>query len=51
MYFSTYYVAGALGGWLPGFAWESAGWGGVAAAVLAAYAVALVALVVTRRRD
>jgi YNFM family putative membrane transporter len=50
LYFSSYYVCGALGGWLPGFAWESAQWGGVVATVLCAYAIGLVALVASFRR-
>jgi predicted MFS family arabinose efflux permease len=49
MYFSSYYVAGALGGWLPGLAWESGGWEAVALTVFAAYAVALAGLALTRR--
>jgi predicted MFS family arabinose efflux permease len=51
MYFSSYYLAGALGGWLPGLAWEAGGWGAVALAVLTAYALALVGVLVTRGRN
>jgi YNFM family putative membrane transporter len=51
LYFSSYYLCGALGGWLPGLAWEDARWGGVVAAVLGAYAVAFAALLVAVRRS
>jgi YNFM family putative membrane transporter len=30
VYFSAYYVAGAIGGYVPGLAWQSWGWHGVA---------------------
>ena len=43
LYFSCYYGAGALGGYLPGLAWEAWGWNGVAAAGLASLVVAAVA--------
>ncbi|QEC49309.1 MFS transporter [Baekduia soli] len=36
LYFSVYYVAGALGGYVPGLAWEAWGWVGVWVLVLAA---------------
>jgi YNFM family putative membrane transporter len=45
MYFSTYYLAGALGGYVPGLAWESWRWVGVWALDMVAYAVGLVAIV------
>jgi MFS transporter, YNFM family, putative membrane transport protein len=53
MYFSTYYVAGALGAYVPGLAWQSWHWTGVWALATAAYAIGLTAIVVTAglRRD
>ena len=48
-YFSAYYGSGALGAYLPGLAWERAGWGGVAACGLGALALAAVGLVALRR--
>ena len=39
MYFSAYYVAGALGAYVPGLAWEQWHWTGVWAMALAAYAI------------
>jgi MFS transporter, YNFM family, putative membrane transport protein len=45
MYFSAYYVAGALGAYVPGLAWEHWHWSGVWAMALAAYAVGAGALV------
>jgi YNFM family putative membrane transporter len=50
LYFSSYYLCGALGGWLPGLAWESAQWSGVVLVVLCAYAVGLVALLASFAR-
>jgi MFS transporter, YNFM family, putative membrane transport protein len=44
MYFSSYYVAGALGAYVPGLAWQSWRWTGVWALVTAAYAIGLAAL-------
>jgi YNFM family putative membrane transporter len=44
MYFSVYYIAGALGAYVPGLAWQSWHWTGVWALVTAAYAVGLAAL-------
>jgi YNFM family putative membrane transporter len=44
LYFSTYYVSGALGAYLPGFAWQAWRWPGVMAVSLASLAVALVAI-------
>jgi YNFM family putative membrane transporter len=44
MYFSSYYIAGALGAYVPGLAWQSWHWTGVWALVTAAYAVGLAAL-------
>jgi YNFM family putative membrane transporter len=44
MYFSSYYVAGALGAYVPGLAWQSWQWTGVWALVIGAYAVGLTAL-------
>jgi YNFM family putative membrane transporter len=50
IYFSSYYLAGAIGCWLPGVAWERWEWPGVAGMGLAAYAVALTGLAVSGRR-
>jgi MFS transporter, YNFM family, putative membrane transport protein len=44
LYFSAYYVAGALGAYLPGIAFERWEWPGVAACCLAAYALGAAAL-------
>jgi MFS transporter, YNFM family, putative membrane transport protein len=41
IYYGVYYVAGALGGYLPGLAFEAAGWGGVTAVAAGALVVAL----------
>jgi len=55
MYFSTYYIAGALGAYVPGLAWQSWHWTGVWALVTGAYVVGLTALLTSvargRRRD
>ena len=40
LYFTTYYGAGALGAYVPGLAWETWGWGGVATVGLVTLAVA-----------
>jgi MFS transporter, YNFM family, putative membrane transport protein len=50
VYYSAYYFAGAVGGYVPGLAWERWGWGGVVTASLVALAVAAVALVADARR-
>src|SRR4029077_17476679 len=50
VYYSSYYVAGALGSYLPGLAWESGGWSGVWALDVAAYLIALTALVAAATR-
>jgi predicted MFS family arabinose efflux permease len=42
MYFSVYYASGALGGYLPGLAWEHWRWTGVVLGCLAVLAAALV---------
>lgn len=42
LYYSIYYTAGAIGAFLPGLAWQSAGWVGVALVASAALAVAAV---------
>ena len=42
MYFSVYYASGALGGYLPGLAWEHWQWSGVVAGCLVVLAGALV---------
>ena len=50
LYFSSYYLAGAIGCWLPGLAWERWEWPGVAGLGLAAYALALTGLALSARR-
>ncbi len=50
LYFSAYYVAGAIGGYLPGLAFEEWEWPGVAALALAAYAVGIAAVIRGGRR-
>lgn len=47
MYFSAYYASGALGGYLPGLAWEHWRWPGVVSACLGVLVLAL-ALVAVR---
>lgn len=44
LYFSIYYFSGAVGGYLPGLAWEHRGWGGVVACGWIALAVAAAVL-------
>lgn len=51
MYFSVYYLAGAIGGYVPGLAWEEGGWTGVLALALAAQLTGMAAIAATRRRD
>jgi YNFM family putative membrane transporter len=50
LYFSAYYLAGSLGGYLPGLAFERWEWPGVAALALAAYAVGVAAVALIGRR-
>jgi YNFM family putative membrane transporter len=50
VYFSIYYASGAIGGWLPGLAWQTWQWNGVATVGLAAIAVAALALATTATR-
>ncbi len=52
VYFSLYYLTGAVGGYLPGLAWERYRWGGVAATGVVALALAatVLALRAERRR-
>jgi MFS transporter, YNFM family, putative membrane transport protein len=47
MYFSSYYLAGALGAYVPGLAWQSWHWSGVWALTIGAYAIAAAAIVVS----
>jgi YNFM family putative membrane transporter len=47
MYFSSYYVAGALGAYVPGLAWQSWHWTGVWALTIGAYGIGFAAIVVT----
>jgi YNFM family putative membrane transporter len=49
LYFSVYYGAGAVGAYLPGLAWQSWGWDGVAASGFVALAVATACIVVAAR--
>ncbi len=49
LYFSIYYGAGALGAYLPGLAWQSHGWHGVATTGAGALVLAAVALAVGGR--
>lgn len=49
VYFSLYYTASAIGGYVPGLAWEEWGWSGVALLSLGAVAVAAAALLIVRR--
>ena len=51
VYFSVYYGSGALGGYLPGLAWQAWHWAGVAAAGLAAAAAAGASLLSSRSVD
>jgi YNFM family putative membrane transporter len=44
VYFTVYYLAGALGGYVPGLAWERFGWSGVAATGFVAVTLAAAAL-------
>jgi MFS transporter, YNFM family, putative membrane transport protein len=50
VYFSLYYLAGALAGFVPGLAWQSWKWPGVACLALAVLAVGLAALLAGARR-
>jgi YNFM family putative membrane transporter len=52
LYFSSYYVAGALGSYVPGLAFERWEWPGVAALALGAYAIGAAAVLAAlpRRR-
>jgi YNFM family putative membrane transporter len=49
-YFSAYYTAGALGGYIPGLAWQTFRWDGVIASALVLLTCALVAGVTVRAR-
>lgn len=44
LYYSVYYTAGGLGGYLPGLAWQAWAWPGVVTVALAGFCVALLAL-------
>jgi YNFM family putative membrane transporter len=44
IYFSAYYLGGAIGCYLPGLAWQRWHWSGVAGMALTAYVIALAAL-------
>jgi MFS transporter, YNFM family, putative membrane transport protein len=45
LYFSAYYIAGALGGYVPGLAFERWHWTGVASLALGAYALGVAAII------
>ena len=49
LYFTAYYVAGGLGSFLPGLAWEAGGWPLVAATVAAPVGAALLAATLPQR--
>jgi MFS transporter, YNFM family, putative membrane transport protein len=49
LYFSAYYGSGALGAYVPGLAWETWGWNGVAALGLASLGLAAAGLTAVRR--
>ncbi len=49
VYFTLYYVAGAVAGFLPGLAWEAWGWPGVAFVALGVLTVGLSALLALAR--
>jgi MFS transporter, YNFM family, putative membrane transport protein len=51
LYFSAYYVAGSLGSYLPGLAFERWEWPGVAGLALAAYAIGIAAVIHGAGRD
>ena len=51
LYFSSYYIAGALGCYLPGLAFERWEWPGVAGLALASYAVGIAAVIRGAGRD
>jgi MFS transporter, YNFM family, putative membrane transport protein len=48
IYFSLYYGSGAIGGYVPGLAWQAWHWHGVAVSGFAALALAFAALVIRR---
>ena len=50
VYFSIYYTVSALGGYVPGLAWEAWGWNGVAALSLAVTALGMAAVSSAARR-
>ena len=50
LYYSIYYFTGALGGYLPGLAWEHFHWGGVVVTGWFALALAVTALALGGRR-
>ena len=47
VYYSTYYLAGALGGYAPGLAWRVFGWDGVVGLALCGFAIGLAGVVAT----
>jgi YNFM family putative membrane transporter len=51
VYYSLYYFAGALGGYLPGLAWERYGWDGVAVSGWVSLTLAAAVLALRARRS
>jgi YNFM family putative membrane transporter len=49
-YFSAYYTAGALGGYIPGLAWQAFRWDGVVASAIVLLACAATAGLTVRTR-
>ena len=47
VYYSTYYLAGALGAYAPGLAWRVFGWDGVVGLALCGFAIGLAGVVAT----
>lgn len=51
LFYSVYYLAGGLGGYLPGLAWQAWGWSGVTGLALGVFAIGLSALVIAVRSE
>jgi predicted MFS family arabinose efflux permease len=51
IYFTAYYVAGALAGFVPGLAWQAWRWPGVAALAAGALCIGLAAALLGPRRQ
>lgn len=50
-FYSVYYLAGGLGGYLPGLAWQAWGWSGVTGLAIGVFAFGLSALVIAVRSE